>query len=139
MRNTISSKENKSVIYVQTVNTGLAVTGVRAVRKKSEREREVERAMEELKKAVVLETGDIMVASRCMGMSELSAAGKFLESGVREARKAEQVRSRTDTMMLQTEPSSTAHTLAVVSTYLSTRDSIASTFDSLSCHATRRK
>jgi len=42
MRNTISSKENKSVIYVQTVNTGLAVTGVRAVRKKSEREREVE-------------------------------------------------------------------------------------------------
>jgi len=48
--------------------------------------------MEELKKAVVLETGDITVASRCMGMSELSAAGKFLESGVREARKAEQVR-----------------------------------------------
>ena len=92
MRNTISSKENESVIYVQTVNTGLAVTCVRAVRKKSEREREVERVMEELKKAVVLETGDIAVASHCMGMSELSAAGKFLESGVREARKAEQVR-----------------------------------------------
>jgi len=39
-----------------------------------------------VKKAVVLQTGDITVASRCMGMSELSAAGKFLESGV-EARK----------------------------------------------------
>jgi len=64
------------------------VTGVRAVRGKSEKEREMERAMEELKKAVVLETGDITVASCCMGMSELSAAGKFLGSGVVEAQKA---------------------------------------------------
>ena len=55
---------------------------------KSEKEREMERAMEELKKAVVLETGDITVASCCMGVSELSAAGKFLGSGVGEARKA---------------------------------------------------
>jgi len=62
MRNTISPKENESVVYVQPINIGLAVTRVRAIRKKSEREREVERAMEELKKAVVLETGDITVA-----------------------------------------------------------------------------
>ena len=68
--------------------TGHSVTGVRAVRGKSEKEREMERAMEELKKAVVLETGDIAVASCCMGVSELSAAGKFLGSGVGEARKA---------------------------------------------------
>lgn len=61
---------------------------LKTVSGKSDRERELEKAMDELKKVLAPDTSDIAVANRCVRMNELSAAGKFLQNGIDEARKA---------------------------------------------------